>query len=172
MKILLLSIVAFLVIGACASSKKSIDTVEESSKASSHYDESFDPLTLNDNDVVIQKKEHPVETTVEKKIPETTVPVEVAENIEMKEVDGFRVQILAVKDVERASLIQQTAAEQFRAMEYKSYLVFESSLYKVRIGDVTTRSDAEEIRDMAKDYGYKAAFIVPSKVTVPKNRQR
>jgi len=67
-------------------------------------------------------------------------------------------------------MVQQIAADQFRATKHKSYLVFESPQYKVRIGNVTTRSEAEEIRNMAKDYGYKGAFIVRSKVTVPKQK--
>jgi PBP1b-binding outer membrane lipoprotein LpoB len=170
MKIIIFIVLTALLLAACASSKKTVDEDDSVQPSSSMHDESFDPLSLNDNDVVIQKKV--VEETVEtnqtvSETPETTnVPVK----IEMIEVDGFRVQILATNNIESATMVQQTAASQFRALEHKSYLVFESSRYKVRIGDVTTRDEAEEIRDLAKDYGYKGSFIVPSKVTVPKQQ--
>jgi hypothetical protein len=54
-------------------------------------------------------------------------------------------------------------------MKYRVYLIFDAPLYKVRVGDVIKKTDAEEIKDIAKDYGYREAFTVPSKVNIPQN---
>ncbi|MBN2426318.1 MAG: SPOR domain-containing protein [Calditrichaceae bacterium] len=156
-------IVSFFIAG-CASSKKSAEPDVSVQPKSSKYDESFDPLTLNDNDVVIQKKESSGASLDEEK---TEIEVdEIKKSSVIRELDGYRVQILATKDIESATMVQQTAASQFKTMDHKVYIVFESPQYKVRIGDVVTRNEAEDIRDLAKDYGYKGAFIVRSKVTV------
>jgi SPOR domain len=152
-----------LIIGACTSPKQL--TVPKVENKSSKYDESFDPNTLNDDDIVIAKLES--KKTSGDKI-ETQINT-IAGEIKYKEADGFRVQLVATKSIETASLTEQEATDIFAAKKQKIYLIFDAPQYKVRVGDFLNRSDAEEIRDLAKDYGYRDAFIVLGKVNIPLN---
>jgi len=124
------------------------------------YDESFDPLTLDDDDIIIAGDENIqiIDNSVTN--PNTVVPTVV------KEINGFRVQILATKNIETASLFEQEASERFNNLDHKTYLIFEAPLYKLRVGDCRKRPQAEEIRDMALQYGYRESFIVKSKIQV------
>jgi hypothetical protein len=123
------------------------------------YDESFDPLTLNDDDIIIVAATN---NQAQKTDPKTPVKQETV----LKEINGFRVQILATKNIETASLFEQEATERFESLEQKTYLVFEAPLYKIRIGDCKDRTEAEQLRDTAKQYGYREAFIVKSKIQI------
>jgi hypothetical protein len=164
MKYFLLSWI-LLFIASCAGTKKT-DTAEsiKPTKEASIYEETFDPLSLNDDDItIIEKKE---QTRTPAKINEIENLPQVEQTIEKKEVDGWRVQILATGNIESATLIHQEALDQFELSEINAYLIFEAPLYKVRIGDATDQSTAQTIRDLARDYGYAGAFIVRSKVVV------
>ena len=164
MKNIVLLLVFSVFILACASSKETVREQPEDSK-SVEYDESFDPLTLDDDDIVIEKKQRTVKSVKSDK----QQPVIVEEQAtQQHERDGYRVQILATKNIEAATVTQQTAQEQFGIMNHKTYLIFDVQ-YKVRVGDALTRAEAEEIRDLALEYGYKGAFIVRSKVVVGVN---
>lgn len=124
------------------------------------YDESFDPLTLDDDDIIIagddnlQVIDNPVDN------PDINNPTV------MKEKTGFRVQILATKNIETASLFDQEASERFNNLDHKTYLIFEAPLYKIRVGDCEERAQAEELRDQALQYGYRESFIVRTKIQV------
>lgn len=159
MKFLILCITLILLY-SCSSSEKMV--VSEEPKKNNPYDESFDPKSLNDDDIVVHKFDGGT-TAVDQ--------VDQGQNVEQEEVrftevKGFRVQIIATKNIETATLAEQEARELFESMNHKTYLIFDAPLYKLRIGDVTTRDEAEEIRDVAKDYGYRESFIVPTKVNV------
>jgi hypothetical protein len=141
----------------CAGTKEVVKE-EDNPQIIAQIDESFDPLTLNDDDIVIEGEK--LGTNDDVKINDDTkiaVP---------KEINGFRVQILATKNIETASLFEQEASERFQNQDHKTYLIFEAPLYKIRVGDCKDRSEAELLRDMAKSYGYREAFIVKSKIQV------
>ena len=142
----------------CAGTKEVVKE-DNNPQTIAQIDESFDPLTLNDDDIVIEGKK-----------PGTTDDVKISDNINKiaipKEINGFRVQILATKNIETASLFEQEASERFQNQDHKTYLIFEAPLYKIRVGDCKDRSEAESLRDMAKSYGYHEAFIVKSKIQV------
>ncbi len=153
----------FLIIGACTAPKQL--TVPKVENKYSKYDESFDPNTLNDDDIVIAKLES--KNTV---INKTETQSELAtEDVKYREANGFRVQLVATKSIETASLTEQEATDIFAAKNQKVYLIFDAPQYKVRVGDFLNRNDAEEMRDLAKDYGYRDAFIVLGKVNIPLN---
>jgi hypothetical protein len=126
------------------------------------YDESFDPLTLDDDDIIIAGDDdlQVIDNSVDN--PDIENPIAV------KEKTGFRVQILATKNIETASLFEQEASERFNNLDHKTYLIFEAPLYKIRVGDCEDRAQAEELRDQAMQYGYRESFIVKSKIQVQK----
>lgn len=163
MKQLSLVFVLIFLIAACTPSKKLVkDETRTEKQKNSKYDESFDPLSLDDDDIIIQAKTEA--EVVEKKKTEKKSS---DHSKIVQEVDGYRVQLLATRSIESATLIKQQAEEQFLKHKHKVYWSFEAPFYKVRIGDVLTRTDAEAIRDLAKSLGYDQAFPVRSKVMPP-----
>ena len=124
------------------------------------YDESFDPLTLDDDDIIIAGDENSQIIDNSGNIPDIDKPMVV------KEITGFRVQILATKNIETASLFEQEASERFNNLDHKTYLIFEAPLYKIRVGDCKERAQAENLRDQAMQYGYRESFIVKTKIQV------
>lgn len=152
--ILLLPFIFFI---ACAGPKETAK-VEKPLEKKAAYDESFDPLSLDDDDINIEPK-----STVETGI---NAPASTNENEEIpfQEINGYRIQILATDNIETASLVEQEATDRFARDGHKVYLIFEAPLYKIRVGDCKERLAAEELRDSAKQYGYQGAFIVKSKV--------
>ncbi len=153
-------------LGCASSSKIQTDTDTGDRKISGKYDESFDPLTLDDDDIVINKE---VNDSQIMKSGDKTTKDQVGKKVVMHEVEGYRVQILATQGIEAASLQQQKAIDRFSDHGYKVYLIYEAPLYRLRIGDATNRKDAEFIRDLAKERGYDEAFIVRSKVMAPES---
>jgi hypothetical protein len=154
---LILILFGMLLVG-CAGTQEAV--VEEPIKeAVPQYDESFDPLTLNDDDIVI--------AAAASALPEENAPSEKSEETQIqKDITGFRVQILATKNIETASLFEQEASERFEPLGHHTYLVFEAPLYKIRLGDCQERSEAETLRDTALEYGYRESFIVKCKIQV------
>ena len=124
------------------------------------FDESFDPLSLNDDDIIIAGVAQ-TEPGISENNPDSSSNITT-----QKEITGYRVQILATKDIETASLFEQEASERFFNQDHKTYLIFEAPLYRIRVGDCRDRGDAEKIRDLAIEYGYREAFIVKSLIQV------
>ena len=153
-------------IGCASSSKIQTDTDSGVGKASGKYDESFDPLTLDDDDIEIGKEDSGTQINQTGNESDNT---QGNEQVLMHEVEGFRVQILATQGIEAATLQQQRAVDRFSDRDYKVYLIYEAPLYRLRIGDAINRKEAEDIRDIAKERGYDEAFIVRSKVMAPES---
>ena len=147
-----------LLIMACAGTRQPDSDTPDVVEAPG-YNESFDPLSLNDDDIMIepQKTAVPVNN-------QTDEPTENTTDTRVREVNGFRVQILATNNIETASLSEQEATDRFEKTGHQTYLLFEAPLYKVRIGDCLNRAEAEELRELVLSYGYAGAFIVKSRV--------
>lgn len=74
---------------------------------------------------------------------------------------GFRVQLMTAKDELNAREAKKDALFKF---QQPIYLEFDSSLWKLRVGDCETRAEAEALKEVAIRKGYRDAFIVNSKV--------
>jgi septal ring-binding cell division protein DamX len=101
------------------------------------------------------------EVTLEEATP--TPPTEVKKTAPSKPLYGYRVQILATSNKEKADMFAKEAQARFK--DQKVYVEFISPYYKVRIGDFLTREEAEAFRAKAKSLGYFDAFIVESPIT-------
>lgn len=165
MKYTIALMLVLIIISSCATSKKAVRSQADDTQTKSGYDESFDPLTLQDDDIVIVRE-------TKEKAPRQSVKAEqeISLTSANTEVDGFRVQILATRSIEAATMAKQQAEEQFAPYKYKVYWSFEAPFYRIRVGDVIKRTDAEAIRDLAKEMGYKQAFPVRSKVKPPQEK--
>ena len=159
MKYLILIIVGLFLV-SCSGSKS---VTKQETHSDTKYDESFDPKTLDDNDI-----EFPSIVTNTKSNKDSTTTANNSPDAQ-KEVNGFRVQIIATQDLEKATLLEEEAKSQFAMGGNKTYLVFEAPLYKIRLGDFTSRDQADELKIQALRYGYREAFIVRTKVMVNVN---
>lgn len=151
---LLLAIFLF----SCSSSRKT--TKETSDENKPKYDESFDPLKLNDEDINFKEEE---KTSEKDGNTETKNPGELSEK-ENQLVDGFRVQLFATKDIESATVAKKEAEFAFVEDGYNVYVEFDSPYYKVRIGDFTDREKATAFREIAREKGYPSPWVVKTKV--------
>lgn len=145
---------------SCSSSRKT--TREETpEKKSPQYDESFDPLRLNDDEIVF--KEEPKPTTRKDGTEGTEIFKEPAEK-EDKLIDGFRIQLFATKDIESATIAKKEAQFVFADDSVNIYVEFDSPYYKLRVGDFLDRDKAEQFREITKEKGYSSSWIVKTKV--------
>lgn len=161
-------LIATIFIAAGCTSSKAVSTPERVAEPESNkIDESFDPVMLQDEDIEFPASKTPVQSGENLPLGEgsdTQLPV-VVEN---KLVEGFRVQLFATQDIEKATLEKKEAEFSFAEDQIPVYIEFDSPMYKVRIGDCTTRDEAEQLRELARRKGYSTSWIVKTKVnTVP-----
>ncbi len=157
-------ILLLLFVTSCSTSQfgwKSEPVPEGKSSEEKGYVEDFDPLTLDEEDVVVRpNEESPIneenEEGVVKPIPSEDLAFHEGEMIQ-----GFRVQLLATTDENQARDAKKKAIFKFQS---GVYLVFEAPHYKLRIGDCASRREAEELKKEASRNGFQDAWIVPSKV--------
>jgi hypothetical protein len=145
---------------SCSLSQFSGKSDADKNKAGTRaYDENFDPMTLNDDTFKVTPADQggsrgtagqPV------KVPKS----ERADGVE-ETVPGYRVQLAATKDENRARDLKKEAMLKLRA---KIYLIFESANYKVRAGDCRTFDEAKLLKQEVVDSGFPEAWIVKSNV--------
>jgi hypothetical protein len=164
----LMVLIATVFIAVGCSSSRTVSTPERVTEPESNkIDESFDPVMLQDEDIEFPVSKTPVQSGENLPLEEgsdTQLPV-VVEN---KLIEGFRVQLFATQDIEKATLEKKEAEFSFAEDQIPVYIEFDSPMYKVRIGDCTTRDEAEQLRELARRKGYSTSWIVKTKVnTIP-----
>lgn len=159
LKTVLIVSLLLLAVGCAGSSRKT--KAAEPPVSAGRMDESFDPLTLNDEELVIEGGKTVPTTPVRPAEKPKTEPENLPQN---KLVDGFRIQIISTKSLENATRAKQIASEQFSDLNLRFYLDFDSPYYKVRIGDFQTRKEAQKVRDIVRLRGYPKAWTVPARV--------
>ncbi len=159
---ILFVLLIFLVVG-CSS------TAKMGSKASSEkyrerpgvINENFDPMKLDREEIQIQRTKN-TETqsdNIDHLLKETNADQQLE-----GETVGYRVQICAVTDEQKARVIQQEAILNF--IDENVYLKYDAPYYKVRIGDFLTRRDAEQFKKIVISRGFNDAWVVRTKVKV------
>jgi hypothetical protein len=130
-------------------------------KEEPRFDESFDPLSLNDDPWVIRKKKHRREEQLDTFVGSTHK--DSINKKEMKEqiVFGFRIQLYSTTDYYQAIGVRDEASAKLSADIYVDY---EQPYYKVRAGNFTNREMAEEERNLAKALGYPDAWVIQTNV--------
>lgn len=93
--------------------------------------------------------------------PDTTRTVAPADSM----ADGFRIQIFATGDREVAENAARVATDR---LSLPAYTGLEGGMYKVRVGDYTTRRAAEAALGTLRGHYYPDAWIVPARVKVPR----
>ena len=77
------------------------------------------------------------------------------------EIEGFRVQIFATQDRNKADQLQKELALKF---DEKIYIIFEAPNYKLRIGDFLDRNDAEILRMRLVSSDFPSSWIVRTRI--------
>jgi hypothetical protein len=122
------------------------------------YVEDFDPLTLNDDDLSVVPLNKSGQTGA---VQPQIILVPKTGKTEVESVQGYRIQLIATTDENRA---RETKKLAMLKLKEKVYLVFGAPNYKIQIGDCLTYDDAKTVRDDAANNGFPDAWIVPSKV--------
>ncbi|GAB4334830.1 MAG: hypothetical protein Kow0037_13730 [Calditrichia bacterium] len=159
-KLVLVSMLLILLISCAGGQKVKKEHPQLPQTPQKVVDESFDPLTLPPDDLDITAVKPEREERRERAVTRIADTVKV----ENKLVDGFRVQLLSMKDLTNATRAKEIAQESLSDLQLHFYLEFDAPYYKVRMGDFKTKAEAEPYKNEARRRGYSKAWIVRSKV--------
>ena len=76
-------------------------------------------------------------------------------------IEGFRVQILATKQLSKAEKLQKDLSS---ILNQKIYIVFEAPNYKVRVGNFIDRKKAEIFRQLIIKKGHQSSWIIRTRI--------
>lgn len=85
-----------------------------------------------------------------------------------KVVEGYRIQLMAVRD--RSSAVSFEEMVRLK-LEGDVYLVYEAPQYKVRLGNFMNRDDAVQLANQLRREGFPDAWVVRSLVDIGKQTQ-
>jgi hypothetical protein len=161
----LIIIFLIILISSCSSNKQLKKGEKSNAGTKSYINENFDPLILNDYDIKIKEKSI---TEATSDIDDSLLNEMNNSTTDVAEVPGYRVQICAVPDEVSAREIQREA---ILKMNENIYLIYDSPYYKVRIGDCTSRFEADKLQQTAISKGFDQAWVVKTRVKViPKEK--
>lgn len=78
--------------------------------------------------------------------------------------DGYRVQVLSTDDIDEANRVRAEIYE--KAARKEVYIIFEPPFYKVKVGDFTSKAEAENLRFKLSQLGYTESKIVQETVNL------
>jgi len=78
--------------------------------------------------------------------------------------DGYRVQVLSTDDIDEANRIRSEVYEMTTRKEV--YVIFEPPFYKVKVGDFTLKSEADNLRFKLNQLGYTESKVVQESVNL------
>ena len=78
--------------------------------------------------------------------------------------DGYRVQVLSTDDIDEANRIRVEVYEMTTRKEV--YVIFEPPFYKVKVGDFTSKSEADNLRFKLNQLGYTESKVVQETVNL------
>ncbi|MBU0520211.1 SPOR domain-containing protein [bacterium] len=149
-------------IGCAPSAPPQIEQPLEEEGVRVPQDESFDPASIKEDDnFKLPTANLKTRTVSQQGEADETASI----TFEVMEVAGYRVQLYVTRDEFEARAVEEEALLTF---DGSVYLIFDSPNYKIRIGDCTTRKSANELRDKAQKAGYRDAWVIQSKILIPK----
>ncbi len=153
-KILLFVLFVVFLIGCVAQQPQLVppanSPVADSSVAdSSAAREEFDPQTLRDDDMVLQ----------------TPARAEAMSPAEVPQIEGFRVQVAALRDHNRAEALREQIQREAQVLTY-IHLDEDIQLYKIQAGNSRTPESAETLRDAIRALGFPDAYVVRTQISV------
>lgn len=122
--------------------------------AQNRYDESFDPKTLNDwgdSKAVIESMRSLTQVYA-------NMGTDLDSNLTQERPDFvYRVQLGSTQDYDAAIALESRANESFTE---DVIIQFDSPYYKVRVGKMVNREDAQVLQSEALNRGYRRAWVV------------
>ncbi|MBN2788672.1 MAG: SPOR domain-containing protein [Candidatus Delongbacteria bacterium] len=94
----------------------------------------------------------------------STEKQEVREDSVLQEINGYRVQVFKSEDMMDSKNMESMYIEMFGEDEVK--LIFEQPFYKIRIGNLRNREEAEDFQEVIRQRGIRNTILVPDKVNV------
>ena len=162
-------VILLLLIAGCAGQREQTRGDQpKPSSSSKNYDESFDPLSLNDDDIVIDPKpvtKSPAAPDIPTHEAKTTATGLSSPESKMDIIPGYRVQIFTTGDINKADEFKNSVQGKFQAEVYR---VYEAPYYRIRVGDCVNRDEAEKLREEAQQKGFRDAWIVRDQVFLKK----
>ena len=117
----------------------------------------FDPLALNDDDIIINGAEMPAFSNISNEVPDTG-------NIDYDiMVEGYRVQVYTTQNINEADSILTLADSLFSG---EAYLQFDAPLYKIRVGNLKSRANAEKLQIATRKNGFPRSWVLRTRVFV------
>jgi|GEM_PF-413350 len=191
--LLILLLISGIIFLGCSTSSQSKPPVKidervniqpEPRYADTAINEDFDPTTLNDNEIdinelMLDKKRQNGKKVPLKALSEDQKAINLNENIntnpdfddstlifrEKEMISGWRVQICAISNEKRAREIWKQAENIFEKYEnYHVYFTYDSPYYKVRVGDFTSRYNADRLLQIATENNFPDAWVVKTNV--------
>lgn len=143
-KITVIMLIAVIFLAGCAK-KEAEESVkpDESITMVEEEEEKTEELEIIDEGLMMEEEELLVE--------------EDTELMEEVEKDIYKVQLFATYDEMKANKVKNDLQGKFSETVYVEYI---APYYKVRVGEFTTKAQAENLRDEARSKGYSDAFIV------------
>ena len=109
--------------------------------------EEFDPQTLMDDDPVLQ----------------TPARAEAIPPEEVPQIEGFRVQVAALRDHDRAKALREQIQREAQVLTY-IHLDEDIQLYKIQAGNSRTPESAKTLRDAIRALGFPDAYVVRTQI--------
>ena len=124
-------------------------------------DESFDPLDLHEPSLPILDGSLIYEIITDIKEPSAGDRIGL-DTLRVVEKMGWKVQLFSTTDFYLADTVYFQAIDDF--IEQDVVKIFNSPYYKIRLGNCTTREEAEDLLNRALDLKYRDAWIIRTAV--------
>ena len=82
--------------------------------------------------------------------------------IESEPTQGYRIQIFATSNIDEANAMRLTTVQ--RVTEDSVYIVYDPPVYKVRVGDFRTRTEASQKLGALSNIGFADAWVVSDRI--------
>lgn len=144
----------------CSPSKRVAEKGEESAKEKklslAQYEATLNPSDYDEEIEMVQKAH-----AEEKNRGQLTIP---SDSTIMQEelIQGFRIQVFSSSNIDDANEARKGAEAKFQ--HDSVYIIFDTPVYKVRVGDFANRYDANQRLPEFVDKGYRDAWIVPDQI--------
>ena len=116
----------------------------------------FDPDSLRDDGPIVPMLINPL---IDGIVPEKDYSTDEKES--GKVYNGFRVQVMSTNSGARAENMRMKLVSQ---INHNVRVIFEAPNYKVRVGAFADRRDAERLRKILFDLGYRRSWIVRARL--------
>jgi hypothetical protein len=146
--------------GSTGSSRKESTSLPEEREQKvplSQFEKAFNPSDYDDEIEEIQKQH-----VLEQQKTTAAAHQEDSVVVESEYAQGYRIQIFATGNIDEANAMRMTALQHIT--EDSLYVVFDPPVYKVRVGDFRTRTEAKLKLGEIVGFGFADAWVVSDKI--------